>query len=371
MRTRVLALCLAALSLAIASLAAPQRGAHAAFPGANGKIAFSSYRYDPDTCTARCSAQIYVMNPDGTGVTRLTNNTANDLAPSWSPDGSKIAFHVDYDAPDVYVMNADGSGVTQLTYAGDDYGPAWSPDGSKIAFASSSGGVSVMNADGSGVTALGAGGHDPAWSPDGSKIAFATGSGISVMYADGSGVTRLTIPASEDQDYRPAWSPGGTKIAFTSYRGGNYEIYVMNADGSGQTRLTNNATYDTDPAWSPDGSKIAFQRVDPESPEGTLGHTPEVYVMNADGSGQTNLTNNPAIDVDPDWQPFFPRPGDVNCGGDINSIDAVLVLQLSAGLVAALACDQNADVNGDGSIDSRDAALILQYAAGLLHSLPR
>ena len=85
------------------------------------------------------------------------------------------------------------------------------------------------------------------------------------------------------------------RIAFYSGRDLNREIYVMNADGSGQTNLTNNAADDRYPAWSPDGIRIAFS----SSRDGNQ----EIYVMNADGSGQTNLTNNPAPDYEPAWSP--------------------------------------------------------------------
>ena len=76
-------------------------------------------------------------------------------------------------------------------------------------------------------------------------------------------------------------SSDGSKIAFRSFRDGNEEIYVMNADGTNQTRLTNNAAIDTEPSFSPDGSKIAFQ-------SNRDGHK-DLYVMNADGSGQKLL----------------------------------------------------------------------------------
>jgi Tol biopolymer transport system component len=85
------------------------------------------------------------------------------------------------------------------------------------------------------------------------------------------------------------------KIAFTSTRDGNNEIYVMHADGSGPTRLTNNPANDSEPAWSPSGTKIAFK----SDRDGNA----EIYVMNADGSGQANLTNNPSSDYEPDWSP--------------------------------------------------------------------
>jgi Tol biopolymer transport system component len=85
------------------------------------------------------------------------------------------------------------------------------------------------------------------------------------------------------------------KIAFTSTRHGNREIYVMNADGSNQTNITNNSGYNRDPRFSPDGTKIAFE-------SSRVGNQ-EIYVMNADGSNQTRLTNNPGLDGDPCFSP--------------------------------------------------------------------
>ena len=88
-----------------------------------------------------------------------------------------------------------------------------------------------------------------------------------------------------------------TRIAFASKRDGNFEIYIMNADGSKQTNLTNNPAYDNCPSWSPDGKKIVL--------ESRRDGNAEIYVMNADGRKQTNLTNNPAYDGYPFWSPFL------------------------------------------------------------------
>ncbi len=270
-----------------------------------GRIAFASERDEV------FNLDIYVINADGSGVTRLTTSIATDNGPTWSPDGSRIAFTSTRDGDnEIYLMNADGSGQTRLTtHLAFDVSPAWSPDGSRIAFASDRDSITpgnldiyVFNADGSGLTRLttnSATDEGPAWSPDGSRIAFSsTRDGVRnheiyVMNADGSGQTRLTTNDLNDLD--PAWSPDGSRIAFASFRDGDGEIYVMNADGSGQTRVTTSPGRDNAPTWSPDGSHIAFV----SERDGN----PEISIMNADGSGQTRLTNNQARDRNPTWAP--------------------------------------------------------------------
>ncbi len=274
---------------------------------------------------------IYVANADGSGRQRLTRGPAVDCAPVWSPDGRKIAFQrslvrregdrvVGFDF-DVYVINADGSGERNLTGDALSVAPMWSPDGQKIAFWSGpdgNGWVSVMNADGSERRTLARNLIHLAWSPDGAKMLLTRsvdqGRGerktyVVVMNADGSGQRTLTrIP--QVNGFLPSWSPDGGKILFVTdtsdprkwntpgrrgKRAPNLEIYVMNADGSGQRNLTRHPGHDSDPAWSPDGRKIAFTT----KREGNF----EIYVMNADGSGQRNLTRNPAPDRFPVWSP--------------------------------------------------------------------
>src|SRR5215212_1117799 len=277
----------------------------AAGADAVSKIAFYSA---PDGDTF----DIYTMNPDGSGVTQLTT-AGSEFAPAWSPDGSKIAFQSHRDGnTEIYAMNANGSGQTNLTNSPGHQGyPDWSPDGSKIAFHSdgsdgSTFDIYTMNVDGSGVTQLTTTGTErfPVWSPDGSKIAFQShGDGnaeIYAMNANGSGQTNLTN--SPGQDEFPDWSPDGSKIAFHSAPDGDtFDIYTINPDGSGVTQLTTTGT-ERFPVWSPDGSKIAF--------ESQRDGNAEIYVMNANGSGQTNLTNGPGQDEFPDWGVSAAAPPD-------------------------------------------------------------
>ena len=126
--------------------------AEAAFPGANGKIAFSSNLVTATNPTG--DSEIFTMEPDGTNVTQLTDNTVSDGFLAYSVDGTKIEFVSFRDGKsEIYKMEADGSNQTRLTNnSASDFRPAWSPDGTKIAFNSDRDGdneIFVMNSDGS------------------------------------------------------------------------------------------------------------------------------------------------------------------------------------------------------------------------------
>lgn len=265
------------------------------------RLAFTTGRGSPPGIL-----EIYLINGDGSGLQRVTNNDQDDWAPAWSPDGSQIAFISTRDGNnEIYVMNNDGSDQRRLTNSPDsDEIPIWSPNAPEIAFTRLINGrpdIFIINSDGTGLQNLtntpNASDWGTTWAPDGQQIVFVTDRDgdrdIYIMNVDGSDQRPLTtVPAHDDS---PEWSRDGQRIAFVSERDGNREVYVMNADGSNQTRLTTTNQSEFDPAWSPDNSKIAFV----SERDGVR----EIYVMNADGSGQTRLTVDGGYESWIGWSP--------------------------------------------------------------------
>lgn len=249
----------------------------------DGKIAFM-FKQDLND-----SWDIYVMNPNGSNLTRLTDTPANELHPTWSPDGQQLAFISEQDdSREIYVMNADGSGLTQLGAYAVVNGPlTWSPDSQQIAFVAEQDGkseINLINADGSGLKRF-ADGSSPSWSPDGRQIAFATSrdtdAEVYVMNVDGSNQRHLIDPAGD-----PTWSPLGDYIAVSSYYNAPPpQLYLVSADASNLLRLVEGGS----PTWSPDGQWIIFI----SSARG--GDGPSFSMVNADGSGLTFLTTSPLL----------------------------------------------------------------------------
>jgi TolB protein len=230
---------------------------------------------------------LYTINPDGSGLHKLADLGPEDPGFSWSPDGKRIAFGGDF----LYVVNADGTGLRQVSDLPSAADPTWSPNGTQVAFQQTrtmpdstfeAQWLIVVNVDSSDTTPFSTfpGNIDPSWSPDGTKIAL---NGITTVNADGS-----DLPFGTDltPGRHPQWSPDGKQLTFESDRGARLtDVFVANSNGSGRTNVTNSALYaETRPVWSPDGSRIAYNVSGPG--------IDEVDMIRPDGSGRTSIVND-------------------------------------------------------------------------------
>lgn len=251
--------------------------------------------------------EIFSIRADGSRYRDLSRNQGHDGSPVWSPDGRRVAFWSERfdggtEVRALYVMRADGSRQRRLTPAelsvsGGAEPPSWSPDGSRLAFSADSpmgSGVWVVRADGSDLFLAAGGGSEPAWAPRSNQIAFVSGSGpdahIALINSDGTG--RRTLTAGDDIDRLPAWAPDETTLAFVRIDRGlaTGELYRMRVDGTQLTRLapSNTELVAQAPSWAPDGRRITFS------------HAGRVFVVSPDGSGLLELAGGTLPSFSPD-----------------------------------------------------------------------
>jgi Tol biopolymer transport system component len=271
---------------------------------------------------------IYIMDADGSNLRRLDNL---GFEPAFSRDGTRLTFVTGQWAPGCnnYELNIMpsifGTDRRQLTrLCGYDQHPTWSPDGTKIAFWSdrdAGEGLYVMNADGSQQTRILSTSsiqrliESPHWSSDGTRIAFVgynlgtnNEADIFVVNADGTNPVNITNTPSI-HEVAPAWSRNDGKIAYVRVTSpDNSAIYTMNADGSNKAQLTNLSITglgiimglgQLKLAWSPDGTRLAYM---------DSGNSLDIFAINADGTNPVQLTNTPDNDTYPDWQIAAPAP---------------------------------------------------------------
>ena len=255
--------------------------------------------------------EIYLMNPDGTDLVNLTNDPGDDWNPTWSPDGSQIAF-VSNRATDesgeqfIYVMNADGENLRPLTFENMANWPDWSYDGARITYTAGDD-IYVINADGSNravnLTNSPQKDQQSSWSPDGSQIAWLSGDDdnwdIFVMDADGGNVRQLTENARLNT---VAWTVDGRLFTHWENQEAGCFNCVMDADGTniqdagGKGELQRHF-----PFWTIDGQRVELVAAD------MFGGNDDIYLV-----GEIfpdiffNLTNHPAQDQHPAWP--------ANCG---------------------------------------------------------
>lgn len=265
---------------------------------------------------------IYTVNADGSALTRLTRG----MDPSWSPDGTQVAFSRWTTPWGIYTVNADGSNERVLFSSEVARAPVWSPDGSQIAFyfetegltppwriyVEGYGWITLIPAQTQTEWHLGvvdvADGYfrqpycdrfafSPTWSGAGERLVYDGDHGLSVTTVEGPN----NVPFNDKvHDHYPVASPDGSRIAFMHWQHDHWEIYVMNADGSGRWPLTGSSALldrrpnNVSPAWSPDGEQIVFL----SDRDGDWGF----YVMNADGSGQREILEDITTRLKPRYQ---------------------------------------------------------------------
>jgi Tol biopolymer transport system component len=229
-----------------------------------------------DLRRATAGANIWLRR--GNATTRMTDGEFFDIDPMVTPDGKWIYFSSDrLGRMNIWRMQTQGRGgltkITDSPSVAADMEVCVSPKGDKIAYTSLLAGANVYqvwfaNADGTLPTQIRAG-KNPAWSPDGKRVAYVAPDPVSkkdkiwVMDADGANPTQMTRGTESDDRY-PVWTPDGSRIIYASNRGlnedqePNFDIWMMNEDGTGQTQLTINGSYDSRPAISRDGRYIYF-----------------------------------------------------------------------------------------------------------------
>ena len=266
--------------------------------------------------------EIYIMNPDGSDQTNLTQHRAKDSAPVWSPTGEQILFVSDRGGvEDLYLMDADGTNVRQVfkKLIGREF-PTWSPDGKALAyhrFHTSS--IYTASIDGKDETKV-ADGLWPAWSPNGSEIAFMAAKFVWAengnLQAPNIRVEIINLRTHVEEKllpgkigmFDPTWAPDSTQIAFSwtgrQEIGATMGIYVVNRDGSGLREIIDaeDAVASVfNPTWSPDGNELIYNK--------RIGGVRDLFKVDLDGGVPERLTHRQGDNFNADWfDPTYALP---------------------------------------------------------------
>jgi TolB protein len=258
---------------------------------------------------------LFAMNADGSERRQLTFGSSADFRPTWSPDGTLIAYwsYGTDRSTALKVVSPDGDRqvtiVDRLALLGQE-GITWAPDSRRLAFAGtpvdpprSRSHIYVATADRPGATEIGGpglAGFDPAWSPDGKQIAFVNLDPVDALWLmdiDGSNAHRLTTtPGNGWAFWNARWSQDGKRLAFLAGDDTHHDVWVIDAQGTNERNISSSPEDESWPTWSPDGTKVAYVRISSAG----FGN---FVVSNPDGSEPVTLSG-PSVTADlPIWSP--------------------------------------------------------------------
>jgi Tol biopolymer transport system component len=247
---------------------------------------------------------IYSINIDGTGITRLTSYSGSDFYPEASPDGYKIAYASDIGGIwQIMIMDWDGKNKKQITHNSFRCGyPSWSFDGKYIYFEAYIDGdweLYRINSNGTGQKRLTFNSSYNDWHPNGHPFKYEViyESGVTgqekiyVMNHDGSRIRNITSGGPRRRV--PDVSNSGNKITYMRYSGDNSDIWIMDYSGQNETRLTSNPDWDGHPSFSPDDKYIIYDE--------KKSSKEDLIIINLESGVKTNVTNSSSIDEDPSF----------------------------------------------------------------------
>lgn len=272
-----------------------------AAPAGAEPIAYHAFEADDPDSRGSLDANIWTYDPATGQQARLTTDPGNDTGPSWSPDGTRIAYSSQRSGPaDIWTMAATGGDLERATHGAGATEPEWSPDGRWIAYqrvtAEAGRSLWIVRPDGTGERRLletccvG----EPRWSPDGTRLAVTVdgdgpgggGDVVRVVRVKGGAVREIGPGA------RPAWSPDGRRLAYAVPDGVRLQVYVARTHGYPKPRSVTTLG-GSDPAWTPDGDQIVYDRLSGDAEA-------QLRRIDADGTDDVPLTPGPG------WSPAGP-----------------------------------------------------------------